>query len=160
MTRSPRNAKSGIFSVSQWCWLIYQGCVMCGITLAAFSIAIYVEDMEHAYASTYAFVLLTTVQLMHSFHSRSLRYTIFVVNPFSNPWLIGAVCLSMCLLLAGLYIPAVNTWLDMTPLWWFEWIKIIIAVAVHFVFIDTPKLIYTIIGCISRARSRIGKTQV
>lgn len=141
MKRLPRNPKGGIFTIFGWMMLLVQGTLMTGISLAAFLIALYVEKYELLHAQAYTWALLTTVQLMHSFHSRSNVQSIFLKNPISNPLIIVGVLISFVCVIAGLYIPGFNRMLNLTGLTWWDWAKVGIAVAIHFVAMELAKLI-------------------
>lgn len=116
MKRLPRNPKSGIFSWRGWLFLLYQSVVIGGISLAGLAISLYVENYDLPHAQSFTFVLLISLQLVHAFHSRSVILSVFQVNPFSNLWLIAAVVLSFVLLFIGVYVPGVNTLLELVPL--------------------------------------------
>jgi len=57
------------------------------------------------YVRTIIFTALATDSLIYAFGVRSLRYSIWRKNPFSNKYLIGAVIISFLAIFAVLYIP-------------------------------------------------------
>lgn len=58
---------------------------------------------------TQAFATLTTLQLLHSFLSRSILQSIFVAGLFGNKWMMIAFIVSFSCLLIGIYAPGIYT---------------------------------------------------
>jgi Ca2+-transporting ATPase len=141
MNRLPRHPKSNIFSIYGWIILLLQSFIMSVISLFGLVSAIYLEDYPIDKARTFTFMLLTVIQLLHAFHSRSFIFSIFQVNPFGNLWLIFGVFFSLACMVGGLYIPVINTLLELVPLGWFDWVKILIGVVLHFIFMEIIKLL-------------------
>jgi Ca2+-transporting ATPase len=61
------------------------------------------------------FTTLCLAQMGHALSARS-DLPLVQVNPFSNPWLIGAVVLTTALQMALLYVPVLSTFFETTPL--------------------------------------------
>lgn len=61
--------------------------------------------MDLATCRTIALITLVMSQLLHVFECRSERHSIFEIKVFSNPYLVGAVLVSISMVLAILYIP-------------------------------------------------------
>ena len=55
-------------------------------------------------------------QLIHVFECKSEEKGLFGINPFTNPYLIGACSISFGVMMATLYIPAVSRIFEVTPL--------------------------------------------
>jgi hypothetical protein len=55
--------------------------------------------------------------------------------------MVGAVILSIGLLVAVVYIPGLNTLLDAYPLTGADWLKVLIGVVVHTIISEVTKLI-------------------
>lgn len=159
MRRLPRNPKGGVFSFFGWLVLATQSALMTGIALAAFLIALHVEKYELLHAQSYTWALLTSVQLMHSFHSRTNVLSIFMKNPFSNPLIIVGVMVSFAGVFGGIYIPGLNATLDLMPLGWWDWGKVAIAIAIHFVSMEVIKVIVMTKNRTHKQISKVRKTQ-
>jgi len=155
MTRSPRDPTKGVFSRTTAAILLTQGISMSLIALAAYIIAQNYESYELHHARTLSFTLLCFVQLSHAFFIKSMRESIFVTGITGNKWLIYAFLLSGACLVAGIYIPGFNDLLELVPLGWFDWVKIVIAIFVHLLFVESQKLVLRII---SRLRQRAHKS--
>ena len=54
---------------------------------------------------TLALCTLVMSQLIHVFECRSERHSLFEIKLFTNPWLIGAVSVSVILICSVLYVP-------------------------------------------------------
>lgn len=56
-------------------------------------------------AETMAFVTLSMCELFRAFTCRSERLSLFQIGPFSNPYLVGAVALSVVMLVVTVFVP-------------------------------------------------------
>lgn len=74
------------------------------MTLVAFIIAYNQHPNELKYAQTVAFATLVLAQLIHVFDCRS-EHSVFHRNPFGNVYLVGAVIISLLLMLVVIYYP-------------------------------------------------------
>ncbi|GGE66036.1 cation-translocating P-type ATPase [Priestia taiwanensis] len=104
MKRKPRNPKEGIFARSLGWKIISRGFMIGIVTLIAFVITYNQNPNDLTYAQTVAFATLVFSQLIIVFDCRSER-SIFHRNPFQNIYLVGAVIISACVMLAVIYYP-------------------------------------------------------
>lgn len=113
MNRPPRPPKESIFAHGMWQHIIWTGLFVGGITIAsqAWALARGVE-----YWQTIAFTVLTVSQLFHSLAVRSERQSIFTLGLLSNPYMLGAVLLTVVLQLMVIYVPAFNSVFNTQPL--------------------------------------------
>jgi Ca2+-transporting ATPase len=113
MSRPPRPPGESIFAHGMWQHIVWCGLFVGGITIAAqaWSIARGIE-----YWQTITFTVLTISQLFHSMAVRSERESIFVLGLFSNPYMLGAVLLTVALQLMVIYVPAFNPVFKTEPL--------------------------------------------
>ncbi|ORX90715.1 calcium ATPase [Basidiobolus meristosporus CBS 931.73] len=139
MTRPPRNPDEGILTWVTSTVIFVEALVMASLTLGVYLIALRVEGISNADARSLAFTCLTTLQLTHSFFSRSVYISIFKVGILSNRYMIGAYIFSMSCMLIGIYVPVIARWLDLTPVPAFGWAKILITLVVLFVINETIK---------------------
>jgi Ca2+-transporting ATPase len=86
------------------------------------------EGVDVQTAETMAFVTLSLCELLRAFTVRSERLSIFQIGLFSNRYLLGAVLLSVALLLAVVFIPALQPIFNTHALSWTEW-QIVMALA-------------------------------
>jgi len=72
-------------------------------------------------AETMAFVTLSLCELFRAFTVRSERLSLFQIGPFSNPYLVGAVLVSVLLLIVTVFVPFLNPIFNTHPLGLTEW---------------------------------------
>jgi P-type Ca2+ transporter type 2C len=77
--------------------------------------------VEAKTAETMAFITLSLCELFRVFTCRSERLSVFQIGVFSNPWLVGAVALSVSLLLPTVFVPFLNPIFDTHWLTLTEW---------------------------------------
>ena len=113
MNRPPRPPGESIFAHGMWQHIIWCGLFVGGITIAsqAWSIARGIE-----YWQTITFTVLTISQLFHSLAVRSERQSLFSLGVLSNPYMLGAVLLTVSLQLMVIYVPAFNPVFKTQPL--------------------------------------------
>jgi Ca2+-transporting ATPase len=88
------------------------------VVLAAYQIGL---RTSIGLAETMSFVTLALAELPIAYTSRSERYALFKLGPFSNRWMQAAVGLSIVLTLAVLYIPFFNQPFNTVPLTLEQW---------------------------------------
>lgn len=76
------------------------------------------------FARTVIFAALGLDSLLYVFSCRSLRHTIFTMNPFSNRWLVLAVVGGLGLQLIALYVPFFQNVFNLTTLGMSDWILV------------------------------------
>lgn len=109
MKRKPRDAKDGIFAGGLGVHVVLQGITVSIITLAAYIAGHYMETGVWEFTNsedgmTMAFLTLSMAEIFHSFNMRSLEKSIFSVKG-QNPFLWGAMLLSLICTTAVIYIP-------------------------------------------------------
>lgn len=96
-------------------------------------------------AQTMAFATVGMVSLVYIFSFKSFKRSLLKTeNFFANKYLIYSVIYGWVLLLAAIYIPALNDWLGTTPLNFYHWlvilpIGIILTILVEFTKIYTNR---------------------
>ena len=104
MMQQPRRKSEGIFARGLWEKIIVRGCLIGVCTLFSFELA-RLFAMDLATCRTISLCTLVMSQLLHVFECRSERHSIFEIKIFSNPYLLGAVCVSAIMICSILYIP-------------------------------------------------------
>lgn len=104
MMQQPRAKGESIFARGLWSKIVIRGCLIGLCTLLSFMTGrLYGADL--ATCRTIALITLVMSQLLHVFECRSERHSIFEIKVFTNPYLVGAVLVSISMVLAILYIP-------------------------------------------------------
>lgn len=88
-------------------------------TLLLFS-SIYPEDIARGW--TVSLVTLAIFQWFNAFNCRSETISIFRMNPFSNPYLVGALGIVIVLQLLAVYAPFMQVILRTVPLVFSDWL--------------------------------------
>ncbi len=108
MTRRPRPQDEGVITRRMWFGIFFVGVVMATGTLLVLDASMPGGLIEGSgnlrYAQTMAFMTLMMFQLFNVFNARSDERSAFN-GLFRNPWLWGAILLSLVLQVAVIYIP-------------------------------------------------------
>ena len=115
MRMTPRDKKENIFARGLAEKIIVRGCLIGTCTLLSFIISRLMR-MDLVTCRTIALSTLIMSQLFHVFECRSERYSIFSIKLLSNPYLLGAVSVSIVMLLGVLYIPFLQGIFHTVPL--------------------------------------------
>lgn len=132
MQQKPRGAKENIFARRLGWKIISRGILIGVCTLAAFWITLQSgpNSPEHLVkAQTVAFATLVMAQLIHVFDCRSSR-SIFHRNPLQNKFLVFAVLSSLLLMLAVMYIGALQPIFKTVPIGFREWCLVFVAAGI------------------------------
>jgi Ca2+-transporting ATPase len=122
--------KESIINTKMLIGIAVQAVVMAVVVLGAYLFA-----GAHPHASlddpmlprweTVAFATLTVSELLRAFTARSERLSLFKIGVFSNMWMVGAVGLSLGLLLLAIYVPFLQPIFGTVPLSLGEWLWIL-----------------------------------
>ncbi len=123
MTQKPRDPDEHIFSGGLWRLMITRGIFIGVSTLLSFA-TVMVLSQQLECARTAALVTLVLSQLIHVFECKSEWKSIFTLPFLNNLWLIGAVLISLLLLLGVVYIPALQSLFKTVPLTLEQWLPV------------------------------------
>ncbi|SDM95080.1 Ca2+-transporting ATPase [Paenibacillus sp. yr247] len=132
MQHKPRSAKENIFARRLGWKIISRGILIGVCTLGAFWLVLRVNPTDAntlLKAQSVAFATLVMAQLIHVFDCRSSR-SIFHRNPLQNRYLVFAVLSSLVLMLAVMYVEALQPIFKTVPLGWKDWILVLIAAGI------------------------------
>jgi Ca2+-transporting ATPase len=138
MERKPRDPKSRIFSKGMVRRIVYQGIMVGGLTLAAFRSGYHADLIT---AQTMAFAVLALSQLVHSFNVRSNRRSIFRIGFFSNPQLVGAICISALLQISVITVPFLAGIFDVVTLSASQWLIVLLLSLAPLFIVEMAKLL-------------------
>ncbi|MCR4401763.1 MAG: cation-translocating P-type ATPase [Firmicutes bacterium] len=125
MTRRPRRPKEGVFSRGLGLKIASQGVFIGVCTIAAFLTSLFLHG-DLTEARTVAFTCLVMAQLFYVFHCRSEYRSVVEMNPWSNPYLVGAVLVSTAMQLAAVYWPALQEVFHTTALDGLGWLLVLV----------------------------------
>lgn len=136
--------KSGsLFEKSLVTRVILHGIFIMIATMFAFQIGLRIEDYTHA--QTMAFLVLALSQMLHAFNQRSNTDSVFAKGNGHNYYLFGALGISLCILLAIVWIPSLREIFELTTLNMQEWGIVIGFSVLPFVLVEITKWIKRIL---------------
>ncbi len=115
MKKPPRRSDESFFSDGLMQKIIIRGVLIGLCTLGSFSV-IHSLSGNIAASRTAALFTLVVSQLFHVFECKSERKNIFTVPYLNNPKLIGAVLVSIAVLMAAIYFPPLQMIFETVPL--------------------------------------------
>lgn len=142
MKRDPRSAQRGIVTKASLAVISFQSLMMMLMTFAVYIFnkrAILGENLDTSHAQSEAFLVLTSLQLLQGFLSRTMRTSVFKINPMSNRWMIVGVLLSFVLMIMGIYVNGLNDILQLQPIGGMSWVKAGICCIILVVFSEIEK---------------------
>ncbi|PWA30762.1 hypothetical protein CCH79_00009226 [Gambusia affinis] len=80
---------------------------------------------ESPYPMTMALSVLVTIEMCNALNSLSENQSLLKMPPWSNPWLVGAICLSMALHFLILYVDPLPMIFQIRPLSWTQWVVVL-----------------------------------
>ncbi|MGG7214110.1 calcium-translocating P-type ATPase, SERCA-type [Clostridium nigeriense] len=144
MMQQPREKGESIFARGLWSKIVIRGCLIGICTLLSFMTG-RLYGMDLATCRTLALITLVMSQLLHVFECRSERHSIFEIKIFTNPYLVGAVLVSITMVCSILYIPFLAGVFNTIPLGLGQWAIVLFYSGVIFIinsvylFIKTKK---------------------
>lgn len=94
---------------------------------------LYIKSTSAAYA------VLSMSQMANLLQSRSENLSVFAVGFFKNKYAIGAILISIGILLAFMYVPFFRLYLHMAPIGWQDWLMVAATTLAVFVFEEGRK---------------------
>ena len=126
MTEPPRARSEGVITRGMWAGIFFVGAIMAAGTLLILDASLPGGLIEGSgtmrYAQTMAFTTLVFLSLFTVFNARSDERSA-LVGLFSNPWLWGAVLLSLLLQAAVVYVPFLQQAFSTVSLTATDWIR-------------------------------------
>lgn len=130
MRQRPRAQSSGVITGEMWFGIVFIGFIMAAGSLlvldASLPGGLIAGSGSIEYARTMAFTTLILFQMFNVFNARSDQHSVFY-QLFHNPWLWGAVALSVALQIAVIYIPFLQSAFDTFPLQGSDWLICILV---------------------------------
>ena len=99
------------------------------------------NDGEIAFARTMAFTTLAMFQVFNALNCRSLDKSLFQLGLFTNPYLIGAIVVSVLLQIGVTLIPFMQTAMQTVPLSPANWLTIVLIASTVFIADELRKLV-------------------
>lgn len=128
MNMPPRSKKESFFARGLGLEVVLQGALIGLLTLVAYGIG----------GPTVAFATLAFTQMVHAFSARSHR-SLFVIGLHTNWYMVGAVIVSIALMLAVLLIPGLHGLFGITPLSGDAWGQVGLLTGIMLAAVETRK---------------------
>jgi Ca2+-transporting ATPase len=150
LLKRPRPKRAFLFDAHDLRLIPLQGLAIAAATLGSYMLVLRVFGEGLATARTFAFSVLTLSQLFHALNCRSQTRSFFALGPFSNPWLLYAVALSLLLHLGIVYIPFLQPIFHTVPLSPRDWGLMLVISALPLAFMEIYKPLYALVRRIRR----------
>ncbi len=98
------------------------------------------DNLEEA--RTVAVTVFIIIESFYLFNCRSLRKSVFKMNPFSNKWVWIGVTVMFSLQLLYIYAPFMNNIFGSHPIQGIMWVRIMLAGLVAFIIVELEKWLY------------------
>ena len=141
MKLAPRDPQEKPISQHMFFSIVLFGLLMGGGTIFVFSQYVSGSLVK---AQTVAFTTLVFFQMFAVLSSRSLFPSLKKMNPFSNLWILSAVCISVLVQLAVLYVPVFQRIFDTVPLAKQDWLIILGVSFTGFIGMELSKVVFRV----------------
>lgn len=144
MLRPPHNPRESIFARGLGFYIVRIGLILSFLSIGLMSWAYHYTQAPDYIGSpdtwkTMVFTTLCLAQMGHALAVRSDTQLTYKLNPWSNPYLLGAVTLTTVLQLLLLYVPFLQTFFGVHPLSWVELLICFGFSTLMFVWIELEK---------------------
>lgn len=160
MQRKPRNSKDGIFADKLGIKVVTQGLFVAIITIAAYFVGHFIETgnweiTNSADGTTMAFLTMSMAEIFQGFNVRSQHRSIFLLKK-QNPFMWGAMGISLLLTTAVIYLPFLSNAFGFTPISAQEYF---IAMALAFAIIPLVEIQKALENAVSKRRMKKEQAQ-
>ncbi|MBC8161219.1 MAG: cation-translocating P-type ATPase [Roseiflexaceae bacterium] len=155
MQQQPRPQSSGVITRDMWLGIVFVGVIMAVGTLlvldASLPGGLIAGSGDMPYGRTMAFSTLMLFQMFNVFNARSDIHSVFY-QLFHNPWLFGAVALSILLHVAVIYVPFLQRAFDTVPLQASDWLTCVLVASSVLWLRELSKAVQRGFACAHEAR--------
>jgi P-type Ca2+ transporter type 2C len=139
MDQPPRKSDERIINREVLYSVAFVAVIMAAGTLWIYSNALGLGDPD--YARTMAFITIAMFQVFNALNVRSLKQSVFKIGLLSNRFLVGAIIISVTLLVLSTVVPFLQIALATVPLALNDWGLIILVSSSVFVLTEIRKLV-------------------
>ena len=141
MIRPPRNPNQPILTSALIIRIITVGILLCTAAFGLFEYAL-IQGRNVEIARTIAVNIFVFGQTFYLFNCRSLRYSVFKIGIFSNPFVWLGVVAMISLQIAFTYVPFMNKAFHTAPIGPMDWLYIIASGLAIYIIIEGEKFLY------------------
>ena len=144
MARKPRHVNDRLIDARMWASVVQTGLVIALVSLLTMDLylpgGLIAGTGDLTTARTAGFTVLVFTSLFTCFTARSDTTSAFA-HLFANPWLWGAVALSLALQVAVVHVPFLNTAFGTAPLALEQWLVCVAMASVVLIYSELQKVI-------------------
>ena len=140
MNRPPRKPNSPIIDQELMMRIITVSTLLLAGAYGLFSWAIHSGHSLET-ARTLAVNMFVFGEIFYLFNCRSLRFSMFKIGFFSNPWLLAGAATMVILQIFFTHSPTMNTLFGSAPLSLFQWLMVIVGGLIIYIVVDIEKRI-------------------
>ncbi len=129
------NSRGSVMSLGGFRRIIYLGIIMASGAVVAFLWSMLrggwhfghnfsADSILYLKSTTAAYAVLSMTQMANLLQARSEKLSPFQLGFFKNKYVIGAIFLSLTILLLFMYLPFCQTYLRMLPIDWQDWLVV------------------------------------
>lgn len=137
----PRSPSERIFDQAMIRQTLIAACTMAFVSFALWYHLLNNEGKEAYEARNIILLLMVLLQNFHVFNSRSETSSVFSIPLWSNWWLIGGVLLAQLIHIISMQLPFMQNLLQISPVSYGDWGKLLATAALIVVVLETYKLI-------------------
>ena len=130
--------------------IVLHGLFISAAAWAAYLIGTYCFAHDHVQAMTMTFLVLSVSQLAHALNQRSNTDSVFKRGQGHNPYLFGAMAVSLAIVLLVALVPPLQGFFKLTDLTWQEWLVSIALSLFPLLAVE----VYKLVGRIAARRKR------
>jgi Ca2+-transporting ATPase len=121
MKRPPRPTSEPILTSRHWGEIFAYGIVLAGTVLALFYVVLYRMGLSEKEAVTISFLTISFARIWHTFNMKDWGGPVFTNSVIRNPYVWGALCVCIALLVLAVFTPLLAAALDIAPPSYSEW---------------------------------------
>jgi len=140
MSRKPRKPNSPIINTEIGIRILVVSTIMLAGAYGLFTWAINTQHSLET-ARTLAVNMFVFGEIFYLFNCRSLRYSMFKIGFFSNPWLLAGVCTMVLIQVFFTHSNLMNTLFGSAPLSLLQWAAVLLASVSIYIVVDVEKRI-------------------
>jgi cation-transporting P-type ATPase F len=138
MDQPPREPKQSFLSQRLFVRILVVGLIMLAGGFGLFKWEL-LHRASDAYARTVAVNVFVMIEVLYLFSARSLRRSIWQINPFSNRWLLVGVVLMVVLQLLFTYLSLMNSIFHTEPIGLASWAAVLAVALVAMAAVEIEK---------------------
>jgi Ca2+-transporting ATPase len=143
MERKPAGQNAPLLT-SEMKYIIFIVGIFTDLILLGLFFWLYGHDYELSHIRTMIFAALGSSSLLYVYSFKSLRKSLWQINPFSNKFLTGAVAIGALMLLLAIYLHPLQILLGTVPLNSLEWLIVIGSGVLDILLIEAVKWYFII----------------